>query len=134
MPPPIADTTEVRGKNEEAHMCAILHPLLLLSSLPSTLEDNNIPVVVPLPSTLLYYQQTMGNDNEHNFFDYKTHQILFLSIPDCHSGLVSPAEFQCNSNSGLAFPQNGHLTVAGTTAKNPFPQNNRNGPDSSGFL
>ena len=32
------------------------------------------------------------------------HQILFLPIPDCDSGLVSPVEFWCNSNSNLAFP------------------------------
>ena len=42
-------------------MRAILHPPSLLSS--NTTEDNNAPVVVPLPSTHPRYQQTPGNDD-----------------------------------------------------------------------
>jgi len=45
-------------------MRAILHPPSLLSS--NTTEDNNAPVVVPLPSTLPRYQQTPGNDDERH--------------------------------------------------------------------
>jgi len=43
-------------------MRAILHPLSSLSL--NTREDNDAPVIVPLPSTLPRYQRTLGNDDE----------------------------------------------------------------------
>jgi len=45
-------------------MRAILHPRSSSSS--NTTEDNDTRVVVPLPSTLPRYQQTLGNDDERH--------------------------------------------------------------------
>jgi len=68
-------------------MRTILHPPSSSSS-SNTMEDNDAPVVVPLPSTLPRYQRTPGNDDEHHH-----------RPPASPSLLVSPAPASIPSHS-----------------------------------
>jgi hypothetical protein len=64
---------------------------------------------------------------------YKPHQILFWSIPVAIPVWSFLWPFRQNGNSGLNSSGMEIATLAGTTAKNPFHWNDRNGPDSTRF-